>query len=112
MDVIPFLKAILVDAIRGNQIKVEALELYTELITKEVKEEHTGELTFNIPFAPSGTVLTIHQRDYDIVKGLAKEGLKINAIKHLRMNSWINGNKNNGGPSLKESKDFVEQHNW
>jgi hypothetical protein len=102
-NAIDFLKNILTDQYKdGVGLKVDALDLYTKLIT----EGTIPTLTFPIPF--SSNTLSIDPANLNRAKEEVKAGRKITAIKIIREHGWLNQDKTQGGPSLKEAKDFVE----
>jgi predicted RNA-binding protein YlqC (UPF0109 family) len=115
-NVLKLLADLLTDQLDGVALKTRALEIYVELRTR--KEDLFHNYIFTVPCVEYGTgreyVLCLHisPADYEKVRSLVKSGEKIQAIKHLRMTSLINGNKDIGSPGLKECKDFVENHDW
>ena len=110
--VVDFLKGILVGRIYGAKLKEEALKLYTDIIKAMFKADSDTYLSFNIP--GSVNILYIKHAALQKVKDTMRSGQKIHAIKELRINSIINLNADpsmgldTGGPSLKDSKYFVE----
>ena len=109
--VVDFLKGILVGRIYGAKLKEEALKIYTNII----KNNNDTYLSFNIP--DSNNILYVKPEALQKVKDILKTGQKILAIKELRINSLINLNADpslgfdTGGPSLKDSKFFVDSLN-
>jgi len=109
--VMQFLKDLLTDRI--DNVKGDALNLYTELIQLEAK----NTFTFSLPF--TGKNFSILLTDYEIIKSFVKQSQKINAIKHLRQTGkYITpiaepyAGYDPYKIGLKEAKDFVEDHNW
>jgi hypothetical protein len=109
-NVLKFLADLLTDQLDGVSLKTKALELYVELRMPKENTEHN--LVFGIPNNDKGYSIHISPANYEQARIYMKAGQKISAIKHIRQTSLINGNKEFGGPGLKEAKDFVEANDW
>jgi hypothetical protein len=101
MTPIDFLKNILTDVYKDKTVmKTDALKVYTLLLQGNQEPE---VLTFTF----SGQVFSIPRGHYKEALKLYQAGLKINAIKTIRCNGWMDSDKT-ATPDLKWAKDFVE----
>jgi hypothetical protein len=118
-SVLKFLSDLLTDKFGLESVKEKALELYIDSsgsisedslrrFLTEINNIQEGVYVIPIPFPITGNTVHISSQNYDIVKTLLYAEKKIQAIKHLRANSLVDGDPSKGGPGLKEAKDIVE----